>query len=238
MLCNIIHSSDVRPGDHLYRYRWLEVQQGVAVQFPKLSAIFVITYYKNTLTLVTLKEFKEKSFLRRVTYKQDNNNCTKKTDFTHRRPPEEIVQNAFLLLNWITTSPDRVKSLLANDLSQFARKCCTTVHEQWHSIFHPNQEHTSQKNHFFDTKQISRNNNAFNAALVCGIPFRQASKIGTDEFWTDKYENKHCSSQTTRNDDEEQLLLFPEDTSNEPMVFSSTLNELSSDDELLSNFVL
>ncbi|CAF2997050.1 unnamed protein product, partial [Rotaria sp. Silwood2] len=144
----------------------------------------------------------------------------------------------FLLLSLITTSPDRVKSLLANDLSQFARRCCTTVHEQWSNIFHPNQEQTSRKKHFFDTKQISRNNNAFNAALMCGMPFRQASKIGTDEFWTDKCDNTNCSSQTTRNDDEDQLLLFSEDISNEPMVFSSTLNELSSDDELLSNSIL
>ncbi|CAF1001463.1 unnamed protein product [Rotaria sordida] len=232
MLCNIIRSSDVRPGDHLYRYRWFEIQQGVAVQFPKLSTIFVIKYYKNTLTLVTLKEFKGQSCLKRVTYKQDNNNYANKLKFNRRRPSEEIVQNAFLLLNWIKISPDRVKSLLGNDLSQFARKCCTTVHQEWHNVFHPNPEHTSTKKHF-DTKQISRNNDSFNAALMCGIPFRQASKIGTDEFWTDQYDNKNCSSQTTRNDDEDHLLLLPEDTSNEPMVFSSTLNELSSDDEFL-----
>ncbi|CAF4346330.1 unnamed protein product [Rotaria sp. Silwood2] len=147
----MIRSSDVRPGDHLYRYRWLKIQQGVAVRFPKLTAIFVVTYYKNTLTLVTLKQFKGQSCLRRITYKQDNNNYAKTTKFTHCRPPEEIVQNAFLLLSLITTSPDRVKSLLANDLSQFARRCCTTVHEQWSNIFHPNQEQTSRKKHFFDT---------------------------------------------------------------------------------------
>ncbi|CAF1526294.1 unnamed protein product, partial [Rotaria sordida] len=73
------------------------------------------TYYKNTLTLVTLKEFKGQSCLKRVTYKQDNNNYAKKLKFNRRRPSEEIVENAFLLLNWIKISPDRVKSLLGND---------------------------------------------------------------------------------------------------------------------------
>jgi hypothetical protein len=139
MLFNTINTSDVRPGDHLYRYRWFEIQQGIAVRFPKLSSIYVVTTYKNTLSLMTLNEFKGRSSLRRVTYEQSTS-FLPTTKFSRRRPPEEIVQNAFLLLNWVKTSPDRVRALFANDLSQFARKCCVTVHEQWCSFFYSTQE--------------------------------------------------------------------------------------------------
>jgi len=34
--------------------------------------------------------------------------------------------------------------------------------------------------------QVSRKRDAFNAALVCGMPFRQASHIGTEDFWIDQ----------------------------------------------------
>jgi hypothetical protein len=146
MFFNTINPSDVRPGDHLYRYRWFQTQQGIAVRFPKLSPIFVITFYNNALNLVTLNEFKGRSSLRRVTYEQGSS-CIRKMSFSNSRPPEEIVQNAFLLLNWIKTSPDRVRVLFANDLSQFARRCCTTVHEQWRNLFHSIQEQTSSNTH-------------------------------------------------------------------------------------------
>jgi hypothetical protein len=141
MVFNIINASDVRPGDHLYRYRWFKIQQGIAVRFPKLSPIFVISSYKNELILETLNEFKGKSCLRRVAYKQKPST---------NRPPDEIVQNAILLLDWNKTSPDRVRTLFANDLSQFARKCCTTVHEQWQKLFHPAQDQTSSHSQFVD----------------------------------------------------------------------------------------
>jgi hypothetical protein len=141
MLFNIINTSDVRPGDHIYRYRWFEIQQGIAIRFSKLAPIFVVTSYKNTLSLVTLNEFKGGCCLRRVTYKKK---------LTHYRPPDEIVQNAILLLDWIKTSPDRVRTLFANDLSQFARKCCTTVHDQWRNLFRQNQELISLRTQHFD----------------------------------------------------------------------------------------
>lgn len=149
MICSIIRTSDVRAGDHLYRYRWFEMQQGVAVRYPKLSMIYVVTNYRNTLTLVTLKEFKGRSCLRRVTYKEDANSMNK-MQYNHNRPPDEIVQNALLLLNGMKTSPDLVRSLLADDLSQFARRCCTTVHEQWLNILHLTQEQIYSKNHFLN----------------------------------------------------------------------------------------
>lgn len=149
MVFNIINSSDVRPGDHLYRYGWFEIQEGIAVRYPNLSSIYVITSFKNTLRLVTLNEFKGRSFLRRVIYKHKTS-CIKKMICSQRRPPEEIVQNALLLLDWIKSSPDRVRTLFANDLSQFARKCCTTVHDQWHNLVHLSQEQTALKNQFFD----------------------------------------------------------------------------------------
>ena len=146
MVFNTINSSEVRPGDHLYRYRWFQIQQGIAVRFPKLSPIFVVTLYNDTLSVVTLNEFKGRSSLRRVTYEQSVGFLSS-IKFSHSRPPEEIVQNAFLLLDWIKTSPDRVRALFANDLSQFAQKCCTTVHEQWRNLFHSTQEHTVPNKH-------------------------------------------------------------------------------------------
>jgi hypothetical protein len=120
MFFNIINSSDVRPGDHIYRYHWFKIQHGIAVRYPKLSP----------------------------TYKQ-NNSCIKETTCSHSRPPEEIVQNAFLLLDWIKTSPDDVRTLLDNDLSQFAQKCCTTVHDQWRNLFPLTQEQAPSPKHFF-----------------------------------------------------------------------------------------
>jgi hypothetical protein len=146
MFLNTINSSDVRPGDHLYRYRWFGKQHGIAVRYPQLASIFVITSYKNTLSLVTLNEFKGQSSLRRVTYEQGSS-CIRKMKFSHSRPPEEIIQNAFLLLEWIKTSPDRVRALFANDLSQFARRCCTTVHEQWCNFFYSTQGLISSNRH-------------------------------------------------------------------------------------------
>jgi hypothetical protein len=148
MFFNIINSSDVRPGDHIYRYHWFKIQHGIAVRYPKLSPIFVITSFNNTLKVVTLNEFKGRSWLRRMTYKQ-NNSCIKETTCSHSRPPEEIVQNAFLLLDWIKTSPDDVRTLLDNDLSQFAQKCCTTVHDQWRNLFPLTQEQAPSPKHFF-----------------------------------------------------------------------------------------
>jgi hypothetical protein len=41
----------------------------------------------------------------------------------------------------------------------------------------------------------SGSSSTFNFALMCGMPFRQASQIGTDEFWVDEHK-QNCSSQT------------------------------------------
>jgi hypothetical protein len=146
MFFNTINSSEVCPGDHLYRYRWFGIQQGIAVRFPKLSTIFVVTSYNNTLSLVTLNEFKGQSSLRRITYKKSAS-VFSKIKLSYSRPPEEIVQNAFLLLDWVKKSPERVRALFANDLSQFAQQCCTTVHEQWRNLFHSTQEQTPSNKH-------------------------------------------------------------------------------------------
>lgn len=144
MLFDSINVSDVRPGDHLYLYRWFHMQQGIAVQFPKLAQIFVVTAYNNTISLMTLNEFKGKHSLRRVSYNRCSS-CVNQIQLCYSRPPEEIVQNAFLLLNWVKTSPERVRSLFANDLSKFARKCCTTIHEQWRNLFYLTQAHSLLK---------------------------------------------------------------------------------------------
>ncbi|CAF1378420.1 unnamed protein product [Adineta steineri] len=230
MVLHIINSSEVRPGDHLYRYRLFNIQQGIAVQCPTLKSIFVLTSYKNTLQLVSLNEFKRKSCLRRVIY-NENCSCIKKVKYLHNRPPEEIVKNALLLLDWIKTSPDNVRKLFSNDLSQFAQECCTTVHEQWCNLFYSTYEQISLKKHFFDKKQISNNSNsAFNAALMCGMPFRQASQIGKNEFWIEK--NDEIDLLQTTEDPNDQLLTLSKTTSDEPMIFSSTLMEFSSDEDI------
>ncbi len=78
------------PIDHLYRYGWFEIQQDIAVRYPKLSAIFIIMSYGNTLSLVTLNVFKGRISLRCVTYKQDS------LIVDHRN---KIFQNAFLLFD-------------------------------------------------------------------------------------------------------------------------------------------
>jgi hypothetical protein len=149
MFFNTINTSEVCPGDHLYRYRWFGIQQGIAVRYPKLSSIFVITAYNNTLGLITLNEFKGNGSLRRMTYEKSASFFSK-IKFSYSRPPEEIVQNAFLLLNWIKRSPEHVRALFANDLSQFAQKCCTTVHEQWRNLFPSTHEQTTSNNHVND----------------------------------------------------------------------------------------
>jgi hypothetical protein len=80
------------------------------------------------------------------------------------------------------------------------------------------------------------------------MSFRQASQIGRDEFWSDKHDESR-SSQTTNGmtslsiinknfhryyclDSVDQALSSRESTSNETMIFSPTLSELSSDDNL------
>lgn len=188
MFLDTIRVSDVRPGDHLYFYRWFRMQQGIAVQFPKLAQIFVVTAYHNTLSLMTLNEFKGRHSLRRVCYNRCSN-CLNKMQLCDSRPPEEIVQNAFLLLNWVKTSPERVRLLFANDLSQFARKCCTTVHEHWSNLFYLTQAHAllnkPMKNS--TSEQTNRKSSAFNTALLCGMPYWQALSIGTGDFWADDH---------------------------------------------------
>ncbi|CAF1112589.1 unnamed protein product [Adineta steineri] len=168
--------------------------------------------------------------VKRVIY-NENCSCIKKVKYLHNRPPEEIVKNALLLLDWIKTSPDNVRKLFSNDLSQFAQKCCTTVHEQWCNLFYSTYEQISLKKHFFDKKQISSNsNNAFNAALMCGMPFRQASQIGKNEFWIEKNDEIDLLQATENSSD--QLLTLSKTTSDEPMIFSSTLMEFSSDEDI------
>ena len=152
-----INVSDVRPGDHLYLYRWFRIEQGIAVQFPKMTTVFVVTAYNVTLSLLTLTEYKGRNSLRRVTYNRCTS-CLNRIKSCSSRPPEEIVQNAFLLLDWVKTSPDRVRLLFANDLSQFARKCSITVHEQWRNLFYLTQAHAllhrSPKNNSTKQKYI------------------------------------------------------------------------------------
>jgi hypothetical protein len=37
--------------------------------------------------------------------------------------------------------------------------------------------------YFYYLEPVSKKKDAFNAALMCGMPFRQASYIGTEGFW-------------------------------------------------------
>ena len=188
--------SDVRPGDHLHRcrYRWFGIQHGIAVRFDKFSPMFVVTTSKKTLHCVPLIEFVGRGTLQRsIASRHDR---LKQRDALEkpvilRRPAEEIVQNALLLLDWFKIAPERVRKLLEDDLSQFARRCSTTMHHQWLTCFQPVHEKgkstSSTGNQFLLDLWISfpfflERTSAFNKALLCGMPFRQASHIGTREF--------------------------------------------------------
>ena len=191
-----INTSDVRPGDllHRCRYRWFGIQHGIAVRFDKFSPIFVVTTSKTSLHCVSLIEFVGRGTLQRsidCRYDRLEQRSAREKSAVSRRPAEEIAQNALLLLDWFKIAPERVRKLLEGDLSQFARRCSTTLHHQWLTCFQPVQEKVKSTfpagNQFLLDLWISfrcflDRTSAFNRALMCGMPFRQALHIGTREF--------------------------------------------------------
>ncbi len=135
MLFHNIVPSDAHLGDHLYRWRNGKVLPGIAVPGnDDTSQICVVTSNGlNNFNLVTLSEFTGGGILRRAIYDQNDSrlHCLKLpgTSFReNRRPVEEIVRNALLLLKITNTNPQCIQEILANN---FAKLCCTLEHEVW-----------------------------------------------------------------------------------------------------------
>ncbi len=138
MFFHPICESDVCPGDHLYRWRYFKLEPGIAVQLnDNPSAISVVTLNGvNTFRLITLHQFKGRGILRRAHYNQDDSYLHRiklsGTSFTEkRRPREEVVQNALLLLDTANKNPEYIKKLFVNRFADFAKLCCTISHEEW-----------------------------------------------------------------------------------------------------------
>ncbi len=138
MLSHRISLSDVRSGDHLYRWRYFKLFQGIAVQHNNdTQEIFVvIPNGLNGFRLVTLREFKGRGILRRVLYDQGDSYLhpikLSGTSFIDmKRSTEEVVQNALLLLNITNINPEYIEQFFVHQVGNFARLCCTMSHEQW-----------------------------------------------------------------------------------------------------------
>jgi hypothetical protein len=138
MLFHDIYASNVRAGDHLYRWRMLKRFQGIAVQYNEdPSEILVVMFNgSNSFRLVKLCEFKGRGILRRALYDQGGSYVhgikLSGTSFIEKsRPPEEIVQNARLLLDTANRNPELIQQFFINGFEDFARLCCTINHEEW-----------------------------------------------------------------------------------------------------------
>lgn len=136
MLLHDISISDVHPGDHLYQWQKLKMLQGIAVpHISHESKICVVTSYNLTsFCLVTLENFVGNGVLRRARYDQGEHYLhwikLPGTSFSeHKRPPEEIVENAFLLLKIANTNLQLIKKLCVHGIRDFAKLCCTMSHE-------------------------------------------------------------------------------------------------------------
>ncbi|CAF0874645.1 unnamed protein product [Rotaria sordida] len=141
MLCHNISVSDVRPGDHLYRWHHLKLLHGIAVQLhDDVSEIFVVVLDKlNNFDLVTLKDFKKKGVLGRVLYDQGDSHLHRiklhgTSHIEKRRPAKEIVQNALLLIYTADTNPQYLQKIFVKDFNNFAKLCCTINHDRWRNI--------------------------------------------------------------------------------------------------------
>ncbi|CAF0836668.1 unnamed protein product [Rotaria sordida] len=141
MVCHNISVSEVRPGDHLYRWHHLKLLQGIAVQLDDdVSEIFVVVLDKlNNFDLVTLNDFKGKGVLRRVLYDQGDSHLHRiklhgTSYIEKRRPAKEIVQNALLLIHTADTNPQYLQKIFVKDFNDFAKLCCTINHDRWCNI--------------------------------------------------------------------------------------------------------
>jgi hypothetical protein len=140
-----ISASAVQPGDHLYPGPNVELLSGIAVRLDVgRSEIFVvISDGLHTFRLITLQEFQGRGILYRAVYDQDQSHWRRFKLFGTRfhekkRPAEEIVQNALLLLGTANKNPEWIKEVFPHGTSDFARLCCTTSHEQWRNQLQQN----------------------------------------------------------------------------------------------------
>lgn len=141
MLFHSISVSDVRPGDHLYRWRNLKLLEGIAVERNGTgSPMFVIVLSDpKFFYMVSLDRFKGHGTLRRVLYDQGGNvvNWIKLSGTSYvekRRPTEEIVQNAHLLLDVNNRNSALMENLFVKGFNSFAKLCSTMSHARWRHI--------------------------------------------------------------------------------------------------------
>ena len=148
MLFHHISLADAQHGDHLYRWQYFKIVQGIAIQQNegKLAAMFVVVPDRtNGFQLMSLRDFQGRGYLRRVLYNQGDSLLhsikLSGTSFIHqKRPANEIAQNALLLLNRTSIDPQCMEGLLSPGPNNFARLCCTMSHEQWRAYLQANGE--------------------------------------------------------------------------------------------------
>ena len=148
MLFHRILPTDAQPGDHLYRWRYFRLIQGIAIRRNdgNVATIFVVVPNgTNSFRAISLKDFQGRGYLRRVLYNQGDSHLhpiklpgTSVVDA--KRPVGEVVQNALLLLNRNNINPQCMERLSAPGPNNFARLCCTMPYEQWHAYLQANGE--------------------------------------------------------------------------------------------------
>ena len=148
VLFHDIASSDAQPGDHLYRWKRFRIFPGIAIQRDDgdSSTMFVLVPNRSTsFHLIPLEDFQGHGHLRRAVYNQNTSYLHSikmpGTSFTdEKRPAEEIVQNALLLLERNNLNSQCMERLLSIGPDNFARLCCTMPHEQWRTYLQANGE--------------------------------------------------------------------------------------------------
>ncbi|CAF1310764.1 unnamed protein product [Rotaria magnacalcarata] len=150
MLSHAISVADVQPGDHLYRWRNLKLFQGIAVQpnHDNLEIFVVILNDLNSFCMVPVNLFKGKGILRRVLYNQGNSYLhwikLPGTSYVQkRRPTEEIVQNALLLVDTKNRNCELIENLFVQGFDGFAKLCSTISHDHWRHILLGNDYNSS-----------------------------------------------------------------------------------------------
>ena len=151
MLFHNIPASEVRPGNHLYRWRRFKLIQGIAVPSTDspTGISVVMSIGLNGFRLVTLEEFQGKGIIRRVLYNQGDSFLhpikLSGTSFVEpTRPPGIIVQNALLLLQIYNTDPEYIAELFIYGSINFAQLCCTMPHEPWRRLLEPTGKRNTQ----------------------------------------------------------------------------------------------
>lgn len=160
MLFHRISPVDVQPGDHLYRWRYFKIIQGIAIEQNDgntVTIFVVIPNEMNSFRLISLREFQGRGYLRRVLYNQGDSylhpiKLSGTSFIDEKRPAEEVVRNALLLVN-SNINPQFMQQLLTPGTSNFARLCCTMPHEQWRTYLQANGEKIMRRDFVLDKNE-------------------------------------------------------------------------------------